>query len=252
MKVFSKFNKIFLFIPYYIIHKNYFFGLFFKFFIKKFKYKNITVDLNVKGIQTSYYSSFLFKTYEYNDRILIEKNINSMNKCIVVGAGLGFIPILTYKKSKNKLLLFEIDKRISENLIANLNQNNVEYELFQKNLCINGKTIEQNYFYDSKNFLSNSLYTNKGRKISFENIFDNEINSFDDYNTFIVDAEGIEEYYIENLHLLKNIKYLFFELHHNFFAEEKINKIFRLLNSNNFIQKDKCFNSYFFIKEDKK
>ena len=159
-----------------------------------------------------------------------------MNKCIVVGAGLGFIPILTYKKSKNKLLLFEIDKRISENLIANLEQNNVEYELFQKNLCIKGKTIKQSYFYDSKNFLSNSLYTNKGKKISFENIFNNEINSFDDYNTFIVDAEGIEEYYIENLHLLKNIKYLFFELHHNFFTDEKTFERKNLLKSNSYFK----------------
>tara|TARA_B100001179_G_C18516992_1_gene371085 strand:+ start:235 stop:984 length:750 start_codon:yes stop_codon:yes gene_type:complete len=248
MRVFSKFNKIFLFVPYYIIHNNYFFGLIFKFFVKKFRYKDVTVNLNIKGIQTSYYSSFLFKTYEYNDRILIEKNINFKNKCVVVGAGLGFIPILAYKKSKNKLLLFEIDKRISDNLVLNLDQNNIEYELFLKNLSVEGKTIEKNYFYDSGNFLSNSLYANKGKKIFFDQIFNNEIGAFNDYNTLIVDAEGIEEYYIENLHLLKNIKYLFFELHYNFFTEEKINNIFRLLNSNNFVQKDKCFNSYFFIK----
>ena len=76
----------------------------------------------------------MFKTYEYNDRILIEKNINFKNKCVVVGAGLGFIPILAYKKSKNKVLLFEIDKRISDNLVLNLDQNNIEYELFLKNL----------------------------------------------------------------------------------------------------------------------
>ena len=73
MKVFNTLTKVVIFPIYYVIHKNIVFGFFHKNFIKKFYYKNIIINLNIKNIPLSNYSSFLFKTYEYNDRILVEK-----------------------------------------------------------------------------------------------------------------------------------------------------------------------------------
>ena len=48
----------------------------------------------------SHRASFLFKTYEYNDRIVVEKNLSNKNKCIVIGGGIGFIPTLVFHKTK--------------------------------------------------------------------------------------------------------------------------------------------------------
>ena len=59
-------------------------------------------------------------------------------------------------------LIYLLEKNWSKDFqdILNLDENNIEYELFLKNLSVEGKTIEKNYFYDSGNFLSNSLYAN--------------------------------------------------------------------------------------------
>mgnify|MGYP003347399241 CR=1 FL=1 len=100
MKVFSLYNRILLFIVYYLIHKNIFFGTFYKVLFKNFYYKNLVFNLNSFRLPISNYSSFLFKTYEYNDRILIEKYIDKKNRCIVIGGGLGFIASLCFIKSK--------------------------------------------------------------------------------------------------------------------------------------------------------
>ena len=75
MKVFNNFTKLIIFPVYYVVHKNLFIGVIHKFFIKNFYYKNFKFELNIKGIPLSSRSSFFFKTYEYNDRKLVEKYI---------------------------------------------------------------------------------------------------------------------------------------------------------------------------------
>ena len=90
--VFNTFTKIILTPIYYIIHHNYLFGFIHKFFIKNFYYNNLTFELKVKDIPLQNYASFLFKTYEYNDRKLIENHISKKNRAIILGGGLGFIP----------------------------------------------------------------------------------------------------------------------------------------------------------------
>jgi len=247
MKVFQNFTKIALFPVYYLIHKNIFFGYIQKNFIKKFYYKDVKINLNV-NIPLASYASFLFKTYEYNDRKLVEKYIDSNNKCIIIGGGLGFIPVLAYKKSREKVLIFEIDKKLIKNLNVNLAENKCKYKIYNNNLTIGKKIKKDEKFYFNEDFLINSIYPNKGLKKIVKNISTNEIKKFKKYNTLIIDGEGIEDYIIKNLYKMKNIKYVIFELHYNFFSKTKVNKMFNNLKLNNFIFKEKCFNSYYFKK----
>ncbi len=245
--VFNTITKIILLPIYYIIHHNYIFGFIHKFFIKKFYYKNYIFDLNIEDIPIQNYASFLFRTYEYNDRKLIEKNINNKNKSIILGGGIGFIPVLTYNKSRNKILVFEINKKILTNLKSNLDKNRVEYQIFDKNLVFE-KTKEK-FFYLSNDFLSTSSKTETNKKILIKNIEVNKINNFKKFNTLILDIEGDEEYYILNIKKFKNIKYIFFELHHNIIKKDKIEIIMQELKKNKFFMVDKCFNSYYFRKK---
>lgn len=246
MKPFKNITKLLIFIPYYILHCNIFFGLLFKIFYNKFNYKNIKININVENIKLSQLSSFFFETYELNDRILIEKYISNKNKSIIIGKGLGFIASITFKKSQQKILLFEIDRAILKNLEDNMKQNNINYELYNKNLVITENFNQSNFFYSTNNFLENSIYTKKGKKLNFDNIYHSSIKSIENYNTIIIDAEKSEEYYIKNIYKLKNIKYLFFELHYDLISKENIRKIFKNLSSANFKQIGKCFNSYYF------
>ena len=103
--------KIFIFLVkplYYLIHKNFFFGLIQKHLIKNFYYKSLKFKIDYDKISIAYASSFLFKTYEYNDRILIEKHISEKNKSIIIGGGIGFIASLNFMKSSNEFLISEI------------------------------------------------------------------------------------------------------------------------------------------------
>ena len=148
--VFNTFTKIVLSPIYYIIHHNYFFGLIHKFIIKDFYYKNLKFELKIKSIPLQNYASFLFKTYEYNDRKLIERHINSKNRSIILGGGLGFIPVLTYKFSGNKILVFEINKKIINNLKKNLIKNNAKFKIYNNNLVY--KKTKNKYFFFLKIF----------------------------------------------------------------------------------------------------
>ena len=235
MKVFKLTTRIFFFPIYYLIHNNFIFGLFHKFVIKKFFYKNIKINLNIKDIPIQNYSSFLFRTYEYNDRKIVEKHIDQNNKCIIVGGGLGFIATLTFQKSKKGILIFEINKNIVENLETNLKQNNVKYNLYQKNLILDKLHDQKKFYYADKYFLNNSMYIKSNNEVIVENIFKDQISNFDEFNTIIIDGEGIEEYFIKNISLLQNIKYIIFELHHNIFSNKEILEFFNILKKNSFI-----------------
>lgn len=244
--VFNTLTKIFLSPIYYIIHHNYVFGLIHKSFIKKFYYKNYSFDLKIKDIPLQNYSSFLFKTYEYNDRKLIEKHVSKNNKCIILGGGLGFIPTLAYYKSKKSILVFEINKKIISNLRSNLFKNRVVFKIFTKNLVFKKK--KKKFYFFSKDFLSTSSKIKSAEKKLIDNIEIKKIKNFEKFNTLILDIEGEEEYYLTNIKKFKKIKYLFFELHYNIINRRKIKKIMSNLNNNGFVLRDKCFNSFYFIK----
>lgn len=244
--VFNTLTKIFLSPIYYIIHHNYIFGFIHKSFIKKFYYKNYSFDLKIKDIPLQNYSSFLFKTYEYNDRKLIEKHVCKKNKCIILGGGIGFIPTLAYYKSKKNILVFEINKKIISNLKSNLFKNRVLFKIFTKNLVFKKK--KKKFYFFSKDFLSTSSKIKSTEKKLIDNIEVRKIKNFEKFNTLILDIEGDEDYYLMNIEKFKRIKYLFFELHYNIINRQKINKIMSNLKNNGFVLKDKCFNSFYFIK----
>jgi len=248
MNVLNKASSIILFPVYYTIHHNIFFGFFHKYFVKKFYYKNFIFNLKNFDIPLANYSSFLFKTYEYNDKTLVEKNITNKNKCIIIGGGLGFIATICFHLSRNKILVFEINKNIINPLKENLELNNCEYEVISENLTLN-KTNDYEDFYLSKNFLASSKYLKTDNLQKTKNITTNDIIDFNQYNTLVIDGEGIEEHFIKNLDKITNIKYIMFEFHHNILNNDEKNNLFNILKKNNFELISKCFNSYYFAKK---
>ena len=148
---------------------------------------------------------------------------------------------------KNKILVFEINKKIFKNLKMNLNENNCKYKLLLNNLNFNKKNLYKK-FYLTKDFLSTSSKSKSNKYIKVKNLFFRNINEISKFNTLIIDAEGDEKYYIENLRKLKTIKHLFFELHYNIFNDSEVSKIMKKLKKNRFKLKDKCFNSFYFVK----
>ena len=246
MKVHSFAHKLILLPIYYILHHNLLFGYLHKTFFKIFKYKRYKFNLKIDNLPISHRASFLFKTYEYNDRKICEKNLSNKNKCIIIGGGIGFIPTIVYHKTKNNVLIFEINKKIIKNLENNLLINNCKFKVLNKNLNLSNK--RKSLFYLNNNFLETSGYLKTRDKISVDNINFKKIKNILTFNTLIIDGEGVEEYYIQNLAKFKNIKYILFELHNNLLSKEKVEKIFYTLRLNKFILSDRCFNSYYFKK----
>ena len=247
MKVHSFAHKLILLPVYYVIHHNVFFGYLHKIFFKIFKYQNFKFNLNILNLPLSHRSSFLFKTYEYNDRKICEENLSNRNKCIIIGGGIGFIPTITYHKTKNTVLIFEINKQIIKNLKKNLLQNRCKFKLLNNNLTFDNE--KKSNFYITDNFLETSAYLKTKKKISIKNINYKKIKNLSNFNTLIIDGEGIEEYYLKNLSKLKKIKHILFELHNNLLSKTEVKRIFYNLKKNKFKLADKCFNSYYFKKD---
>ena len=248
MTPFSFFSKLLIFPLYYFFHYNFVFGLLHKKFIKKFYYKKYIFELNNCDFPIPFYSSFIFNTYELNDRVLIEKNVTSENKCIIVGGGIGFIGVLTSVISKNKILIFEINKKILSNLKNNLKKNKIKYSLYPNNLVFQNRNNKKYYFFN-QNFLASSMYRKTNNRLKINNLHFKKIKSLNKYNTLIIDGKSIEKYYIENINKLKMIKYIFFEFHNDIFSREEKNHLFDILKKNGFTQKDKFINSYYFSKK---
>jgi len=243
----SKFS-FFVIIIYYLIHRNIIIGWLYKKFFDYFFYKGYKFKLIKSYIPTSNYSSFFFKTYEINDRVIIERNISNNNKAIIIGGGIGFIATLTYKISKKKILIFEINPQLVQYLKENLKLNRCNYFLYNKKLVFK-KEKKKKYFLNN-NFLDTSsrLFNSKNYLIP-NTINIKNIKNYKSFNTLIIDAEGDEFDYIKNISLLKNIRYIFFELHYNLLNRHQISKIFSCLKKNQFILKDKYFNSFYFKKK---
>lgn len=252
MKVFSLPTRITIAIVYFLIHRNLIFGYIYKVFSENFYYKNLVFNLKSIRLPISNYSSFFFKTYEFNDRVLIEKYINKRNSCVIIGGGIGFIAALCFLKSKNKILVFEIDKSICSILFKNLTQNFCKFILYNKNLLIKNNSIKKvkkyKFFYYHDDFLSNSLYRKSIKKVKVENIISTKVLNFNKFNTLVIDAEGIEKYYIKNIEFLPNIQFLFFELHFDLLNLQQIKEIKNILYKNNFFLIEKHFNSFFYKK----
>ena len=78
-------------------------------------------------------------------------------------------------------------------------------------------------------FLGTSSKLKSNKLLRIRNLFYKDINEFNKFNTLIIDAEGDEEYYVNNLKYMNNIQHLFFELHYNIFNNVQINKILKEL-----------------------
>lgn len=232
---------------YYTFHCNIFFGWIHKNFIKQFKYKTLIFNLKDCQIPLPFFSSFIFKTYELNDRIILERNLSLKHKCIIIGGGIGFVPAIVNKITKNKVLIFEINKKIINNLNSNLLNNNIKFQILNFNLLLNNKD-KKKYYYSNENFLATSMYRKSNKKIKLKNISYKNVKNIDKFNTLVIDGEGIEKHYIENILVLKRIKYIFFEFHNDIFINKEKTKIFDTLKKNGFLLKDKFINSYYYIK----
>ena len=73
------------------------------------------------------------------------------------------------------------------------------------------------------------MYLKSDKETILENITKDQIPNFDLFNTIIIDGEGIEEYFIKNISLMKNIEYIIFELHYNIFSNEEVIELFNIL-----------------------
>jgi FkbM family methyltransferase len=251
MDAFTGLTKIILFPLYFLIHRNIFFGFIHKYLIKNFNFKGFKIKLEIDNIPLSNYSSFLFNTYEYNDRVLVEKYIDKKNKCIIIGGGIGFIAVLAYHKSLQSIMVSEINKKILKNLENSLSYNNCKFKIIKENLVIGPLKKKYSVFFLHKNFISTSKYmktkyTEQSCKVKNINI--KKIKNINSFNTLVIDGEGIEEHFIENISKLTHIKYIIFEIHHNILNKKKVKNLFNILNSNKFKKVDSCFNSYYFKK----
>ena len=131
----------------------------------------------------------------------------------------------------------------------NLKKNSSNYKVYDGNLLLN-KNNKENYYYSSQNFLASSFYRKNGIKKKVKHYWYKDLKNISKFNTLIIDGEGIEKHYIDNIARLKNIKHIFFEFHNDIFSNKEKNNLFSHLKKNKFFFKDSFINSYYYRKID--
>ena len=126
--------------------------------------------------------------------------------------------------------------------------NKCEFSLLNNNIKIGKFKNKIENFYFSTSFIDTSKYIKTKKILKIKNININKIKNFKNFNTLIIDGEGIEEYFIKNINKIKSIKEIIFELHYNIFNKFEANNLFSILEKNGFEKVDSCFNSFYFKK----
>ena len=126
--------------------------------------------------------------------------------------------------------------------------NKCEFSLLNNNIKIGKFKNKIENFYFSTSFIDTSKYIKTKKILKVKNININKIKNFKNFNTLIIDGEGIEEYFIKNINKIKSIKEIIFELHYNIFNKFEANNLFSILEKNGFEKVDSCFNSFYFKK----
>ena len=102
-----------------------------------------------------------------------------------------------YHLTKKKILVFEINSRIIDNLNLNLNNNNCKFFLYNKNISFINKKKNTKFFIRD-NFLGTSQFFKTKDILNVKNIFYKNIKNIKNYDTLIIDAEGAEYNFLIN------------------------------------------------------
>ena len=76
-------------------------------------------------------------------------------------------------------------------------------------------------------FFSNFNVQKNQKKDKTKNTSYKKVKKINSYNTLIIDGEGIEKHYIENISVLNKIRFIFFEFHNDIFSDVQKSKIFQ-------------------------
>ena len=76
-------------------------------------------------------------------------------------------------------------------------------------------------------FFSNFNVQKNQKKIKLKNTSYKKVKKINSYNTLIIDGEGIEKHYIENISVLNKIRFIFLNFIMTFFLMFKNQKFFK-------------------------
>lgn len=197
--------------------------------------------INIKGIiipvdfrwSYSILKAMYKKQYEGVEINIIEKTIESQDKILEIGTGIGFISTFCAKIIGNdNILTYEanptLDKQIQKLYILN----NVKPKY--KNSLVSEKTDYVDFYFDNKDFWSSSINTLNKRnaiKLKSENI-NNIIHSFNP-NYLIMDIEGYEQNLIPIIDF-SSIYKIQVELHAKLIGQVVVDKLIALLKNEGF------------------
>lgn len=236
-------------LPYYLLHRNPFFGFIFKKFIKKFNYRFnktlLTFEVPFEHLSLSWLPGFLFKTYEMNDVSLIKKHLLKNEKVLNIGGGIGFIATLIYKITEEKVTIVEVDERILNFLKNNLRRNQVKYEIIEKPLALSNEISFS--INNKKNYISNTTFPIKSLDSQKANTKVVDSSFFNNFDVLVIDAEGYEEYLLSNLSVI-NFDKIIIEFHPNNYLKLTSKDIENLLKKENYKEVDSFFQSKVFKK----
>jgi FkbM family methyltransferase len=187
--------------------------------------------------------------YELGEINIIKKTLESKDRVLELGTGLGFISAYCSRAIGNDMVTtYEANPYLENNIRKLYKRNNTAPHL--KFAMLGNKKGEQS-FYISKNgfFTSSALPLEHSMLITVPVEDMNECVKKIDPTYLVMDIEG-GEFDIFSSIKFNNIRKIQFELHPKVLGEEKALSIFRLLEANGFVKDHSlsCENNFFYKK----
>lgn len=181
----------------------------------------------IKGIVYDY-------RYERKEIEILTKVLDQEDKVLDIGAGMGFISIFCAKVlGDNKVCSIEANPRMLPLIEKNCEINNVS--LLVHNVILSNENITSD-FYIEKDFYSSSELkrSSDAIKISVDKV-DASGKDFADYNFVILDVEGGEFDFFNDVALTPKVNKLMVELHPHVIGHEKVNHVIRMIMGKGFL-----------------
>lgn len=226
----------------------------------KIEYNNVILHVPKRYYHDNLTNRFKNNVYEKEETSLINKYFNENDNVLEIGSCLGYITTLLSRKCKY-IISVEANPELKDVLELTKTENKLTNVTLINGFISNTKDNVQFQTYD--NIVAGSgdredLSINNARgwghtikKYELKTINLNTIDKIDTINSFMLDMEGGELYFLdENKEYIKNkINKICLELHGHLMKDPEYNdKCMKLLVSLGFSLKQRTGNSYLYIK----
>lgn len=200
---------------------------------RKISIDGVWVSTDQADVPASVRRMLFRKTYEDQERDIINQVLHPKSKVLEIGTGIGLISILSRKLAhKGSVISFEANPRMEALIRKNYALNELEANLVMNAVTADGEDVS--FYIDDEILSSSAIDREKGHtKITVKSSKFSSLLEKHSPETIIMDVEGAEVSLLDCKQLI-SVKNMIIEVHPHIVGEDTINTMLDKLNKQGF------------------